>query len=97
MSTRRRWVLGLALLALTMLLAACTASQPTVGSVPGAPGFWYGLWQGFVAPITFVVSLFNDAVRIYAFPNAGRWYDFGFMLGIGGFTGGIFAGSRRRR
>ena len=31
-----------------------------------------------------------------AVPNVGRWYDFGFMLGIGGFSGGVFAGSRRK-
>jgi len=48
------------------------------------------------APMTFVVSLFTDAVRVYAVPNLGRWYDFGFMLGIGGFSGGVFAGSRKR-
>ena len=82
---------------LTLLLASCTASQPAPGGGPGLPGFWLGLWQGIIAPITFVVSLFVDGVRIYAYPNVGRWYDFGFMLGIGGFTGGIFAGSRRRR
>ncbi len=61
-----------------------------------APGFWLGLWHGFIAPVTFIVSLFSDAVRVYAVPNLGRWYDFGFMLGIGGFSGGVFAGSRRR-
>lgn len=38
-----------------------------------------------------------NAVRVYAVPNLGRWYDFGFMLGIGGFSGGVFAGSRHRR
>jgi hypothetical protein len=62
----------------------------------GVPGFWLGLWHGFIAPVSFVVSLFSDHVRIYACPNAGRWYDFGFMLGISGFSGGVFAGSRTR-
>ena len=61
------------------------------------PGFFRGLWHGFVAPIAFLISLFTDAVRVYAVPNLGRWYDFGFMLGIGGFSGGVFAGSRKRR
>jgi hypothetical protein len=43
------------------------------------------------------VSLFSDGVRIYALPNAGRWYDFGFMLGIGGFSGGVFSSTKQRR
>ncbi len=81
---------------LALSLAACAATQPPAVPPIDAPGFWKGLWHGFIAPITFFVSLFSDAVRIYAFPNTGRWYDFGFMLGISGFSGGVFAGSRRK-
>ena len=80
---------------LILLLAACTATQ-TVPAERGGPGLWLGLWHGFIAPITFIISLFSSELRIYAYPNAGLWYDFGFMLGIGGFSGGVFAGSRRR-
>jgi hypothetical protein len=83
-----------------MLAAAgCMATQralPAVLRSPGEPGFLPGVWHGLIAPIAFVVSLFSDQVRIYAVPNTGRWYDLGFMLGIGGFSGGLFAGSRRR-
>lgn len=82
---------------LAVVLAACTATQVPDATAGAAPGFWLGLWQGFIAPVAFVISLFTDAVRVYAVPNLGRWYDFGFMLGIGGFSGGLFAGSRRRR
>ena len=82
---------------LVLVLAACTATQSADASAAGEPGFWLGLWHGFIAPVTFIISVFTDAVRVYAVPNLGRWYDFGFMLGIGGFSGGIFAGSRRRR
>lgn len=81
---------------LALVLAACTATQSPDATAAATPGFLHGLWHGFIAPVTFVVSLFTDAVRMYAVPNVGRWYDFGFMLGIGGFSGGVFAGSRRR-
>lgn len=80
-------------ISLIMMLSACTATQPVAEM--GTPGFWLGLWHGFIAPITFIISLFPNDLRIYAFPNAGLWYDFGFMLGISGFSGGIFASSRR--
>jgi hypothetical protein len=56
-------------------------------------GFWGGLWHGLVAPITFIVSLFVDGVSIYETHNNGRWYEFGFMLGIGAYFGGT--GARR--
>jgi hypothetical protein len=81
---------------LALALAGCAATQVPDASASGAPSFWLGLWHGFIAPVTFVISLFSDTVRIYAVPNVGRWYDFGFMLGIGGFSGGVFAGSRRK-
>ncbi len=79
-----------------LLLTSCAATQPPVSPEGAVPGFWLGLWHGFIAPITFIISLFQG-LRIYAFPNAGLWYDFGFMLGISGFSGGVFAGSRRKR
>jgi hypothetical protein len=51
-------------------------------------GFWGGLWHGMIAPITFLVSIFVDGVSIYETNNNGRWYEFGFMLGIGAYAGG---------
>jgi len=49
-------------------------------------GFWAGLWHGIIAPITFFVSLWDDTVSIYETNNNGRWYEFGFMIGIGAFA-----------
>ena len=51
-------------------------------------GFWAGVWHGLIAPIVFIVSLFNSSVGIYEINNNGRWYDFGFMIGISGSLGG---------
>jgi hypothetical protein len=93
-SGRRARLLGALLLALA--LAACWGAQPPPPAA-GAPGFFDGFWHGLISPIAFLVGLFNDQVRIYAFPNGGLWYDFGFMLGIGGFSGGLFAGSKKER
>jgi len=45
-------------------------------------GFWAGLWHGFIAEFTFIISLFTSNVRIYEINNSGRWYDFGFVIGI---------------
>lgn len=44
-------------------------------------GFWAGLWHGMIMPITFFISLQNPGVRIYETHNAGKGYDFGFLLG----------------
>ncbi len=73
--------------ALPVLLAGC-ATQMHGTVEPQAPGFLFGLVQGFIAPVTFVISLFDHDVAVYAVPNNGGWYNFGFVLGIGGFAGG---------
>ena len=65
-----------------VLLSACAATQSPTGIAPAAPGFWLGLWHGFIFPIAWIVSLFTDKVAIYAVPNSGGWYDFGYFLGI---------------
>jgi hypothetical protein len=51
-------------------------------------GFWAGVWHGTIMPITFIVSLFNDGVRIYETHNNGKWYDFGFLIGASIVLGG---------
>jgi hypothetical protein len=74
----KRALPALAALALT----ACAATQATDAVAPSAPGFLLGLWHGFIFPVAWLVSLFTDKVAIYAVPNNGGWYDFGYFLGI---------------
>ena len=85
----------LALVVLAVVLAACAAgANPQVGEGDVA-GFWLGLWHGFIAPITFFISLFTDNVSLYEVHNNGNWYDFGFVLGAGLlFSGGLFGRKR---
>jgi hypothetical protein len=70
-----------ALAAAATLLAAC-AHQAAGAVQPGAPGFLYGLWHGFVFPVAWFLSLIMPDVSVYAVPNNGGWYDFGYFLGI---------------
>lgn len=59
-------------------------------------GFWHGLWHGLIIIFSWVGSLFSEEVAIYAIYNNGGWYDFGFVLGVGGlgFSSGFFNGSK---
>jgi hypothetical protein len=73
----------LPLLAAPLLLAACATQVPSaVSRAPDAPGFLLGLWHGFIFPVAWVLSLFLPEVAVYAVPNDGGWYDFGYFLGI---------------
>lgn len=62
-------------------LGAC-ATQSAAAVAPAAPGFLLGLWHGFIFPVAWVLSLFMPDVAVYAVPNNGGWYDFGYFLGI---------------
>jgi hypothetical protein len=95
---RRTTTLVLLLVGIVLVLAACSAGvNPDVGTHPAVidhpAGFWLGLWHGFIAPVTFVISLFKDSVNVYEVHNSGNWYDFGFVFGLSM----IFGGSHARR
>jgi hypothetical protein len=85
-------VLKLSALVAAVIIAGC-ATQP-MPATDGFPGFWSGLLHGFTILFSLIGSIFTDW-RIYAFPNSGGWYDFGYFLGASMFLGGGGAGARR--
>ena len=87
----------LALAAITLTLSAC-ASQIDAGVATGGdtPGFLWGLWHGFIFPFAWIGSLFDPDIAVYAVPNNGGWYDFGFFLGVTVLGGGSWVSSKKR-
>ncbi|HEY6943620.1 MAG TPA: hypothetical protein VI431_00670 [Candidatus Acidoferrum sp.] len=96
---------SLALLVLVLLLLNMLAGcAPGVNQFKGTAnernvvaGFWLGLWQGFIAPIVFVVSLFRHNLSIYEVHNNGAWYNFGYLFGLACFFGGGGNKAARRK
>jgi len=92
---------GLVLISLAIVvMVACVPGPNMMKDTPGArtsvAGFWQGLWQGFIAPFVFLVSLFKSNLNIYEVHNNGAWYNFGYLFGLMCFFGGGAHGSRRR-
>ena len=85
----------LLILAAALALTACAATQSTAVVEAASPGFWLGVWHGFIFPVAFIVSLFMPEVALYAVPNNGGWYDFGYFVGI--VFLGVGARSSKRR
>jgi hypothetical protein len=79
--------LQLALLIAVVLVCASCAHQP-MPEAYDPPGFWLGLWNGFTILFSMIGHLFDNSIRIYAFPNSGGWYDFGYFIGAAAFLGG---------
>ena len=79
-------VVVLLVLGVLGVLAGCASgpnpSKGTAREHGGVAGFWLGLWQGLIAPLVFVVSLFRRGLSIYEVHNNGAWYNFGYLFGL---------------
>lgn len=95
----------LALFVIVLLVAGILAGcAPGANQFKGMPsehnavaGFWLGIWQGFIAPFVFVLSLFKDNVSIYEAHNNGAWYNLGYLFGLACFFGGGGNKAARRK
>lgn len=84
------------LLAVILLFTACAEVTPIDACKTGTTyGFLGGLWHGIIAPFSFIISLFDKDVAMYAVNNNGNWYNFGFVVGAGILFGG--GGSRIKK
>lgn len=79
---------------LMILIVALTATGciPGDGSITSSDpaGFFWGVWHGWIAPISLVIGVFDKNISIYEQFNSGWWYDLGFycsvISGFGGLT-----------
>lgn len=69
-------------------LTGCVPGDGTYTSSDPA-GFFWGIWHGWIAPISLIISLFDHNIAIYETTNTGWWYDFGFYIAIISGFGGI--------
>ena len=75
------------------------------GCVPGdgkhtaekPAGFFWGIWHGWIAPISLIWEIFNSDIRVYEPQNTGWWYDLGFYIAIISGFGGISLTRRKRK
>ena len=93
-------LLLIVILTLVLLSSCAPGSNELINSANKegvVAGFWRGLWNGIIAPITFIISIFNRNVQMYEVHNNGAWYNFGFILGVMLIFGGGAGGARSRR
>ncbi|MFK7697759.1 hypothetical protein [Paenibacillus sp. HJGM_3] len=88
---------------LIMVLMTFTALSLT-GCVPGdgvnnshhPAGFFWGIWHGWVAPVSLIIGIFKHQIRVYEIYNSGWWYDLGFYIAVISGFGGISLSRRKR-
>ena len=82
-----------------VLLLVITGCIPGDGKhTPAKPaGFFWGIWHGWIAPISLIVRIFNPDIRIYETNNTGWWYEFGFYIAVISGFGGLSLSRRKKR
>ena len=81
------------------VLFTLTGCIPGDGSISSSnpAGFFWGIWHGWIAPLSLIISLFDKNIRIYETFNSGFWYDFGFYMAIISGFGGLSLYRRKYR
>jgi hypothetical protein len=96
MKNKKILLLGLMLVMLMLLLTAC-APGDGANTAEHPAGFISGVWHGWIAPVTLVISLFNKNINIYEVYNVGFWYDFGYYMAVISGFGGLALSRKKRR
>lgn len=85
---KNKILLCFAILFVSLTITGCMPGDGTYTSSEPA-GFFWGIWHGWIAPISLIMSFFDKNIRIYEIINTGWWYDFGFYIAIISGFGGL--------
>lgn len=92
-------VLRLCIILVVLLTFISCLPGDGASTIKEPAGFIWGVWHGWIAPVSLIVSYFDRDISIYESINNGFIYDLGFYLAILGGFGGfrLFRKSRERR
>ena len=79
-----------------IMLTGCLPGDGTSSSSQPA-GFLWGIWHGWIAPISLIVEIFRRDIRIYEPANAGFWYDLGYYMAVIGGFGSLSLARRNKK
>ncbi len=96
MKNKKFWILMPLMLLLMISLTGCVPGDGK-NTVDDPAGFFWGVWHGWIAPISLIVGLFKEDIRIYEIYNNGWWYDLGFYIAIISGFGGISLSRRKEK
>jgi hypothetical protein len=85
---KKTLVLILVLLVSVILLTGCVPGDQRFTNENPA-GFFWGIWHGWIAPVSLAIGFFDRDVRIYEPDNTGWFYDLGFYISIIAGFGGV--------
>lgn len=91
----KKLLLLVMILVVVISLTSCFPGDKVEGEKPA--GFLWGILHGWLAPLSLIISLFKDNVRIYEVVNTGFWYDLGFYMAIISGFGGLSLSRKKKK
>ena len=85
---KRVFLISILVILFSLTLTGCVPGDGTYTASKPAGIFW-GIWHGWIAPISLIMGLFKKNIRVYEIINTGWWYDFGFYIAIISGFGGL--------
>lgn len=93
----RKTIVGLLILvAMLVLMTGCIPGDGSYTSSRPA-GFLWGIWHGWIAPISLIIGIFDQNIRVYEVVNTGWWYDLGFYIAIISGFGGLSLSRKKNK
>ena len=96
MIMKRRTTMILLTIFLLLVLTGCIPGDGTHTTSHPA-GFFWGIWHGWLAPLSLIIKIFNKSIRIYEPLNSGWLYDFGYYMAVVSGFGGLSLFRKRRK
>lgn len=91
----KKFKLIITVLLLVLLLTSCFPGKLDANDDPA--GFFWGIWHGWIAPVSLIISIGKDHMNIFEMHNSGFLYNLGFYMGIVGGFGGIALSRKRKK
>ena len=89
-------VFGLIILLMTVLMTGCLPGDGK-NTAENPAGFFWGIWHGWLAPLSLIIGIFNKDIRVYEVMNSGWWYDFGFYAAVISGFGGLSLSRKKKK
>lgn len=94
---KRKVILVMLSFMLILMLSGCIPGDGSYTEQRPA-GFFWGIWHGWLAPISVIIGFFNRDIRVYEAYNTGWPYDIGFYMAvISGFGGISLSRSKKKK
>lgn len=96
MQMKTRFILIMVLFIVTVVLLTGCIPGDGANDAQNPAGFFWGVWHGWIAPISLVIGIFDHNIRLYEINNSGWWYDFGFYIAVISGFGGLSLFRRKK-